>query len=535
ELGQPLHAFDHARVAGPRIQVRRAAAGERLTTLDGVERKLTPEMLVVADAEVPSGLAGIMGGLASEVTAETRDVLLEGAFWEPTTIRRTSSALGMHTDASHRFERGADPELCARAVTRAAALLAELTDGEVLHGCIDVYPRPFAHPVIDLDHRRLCAFVGVDIAAERVETWLRGLGFELETGGEGSWRVTVPSWRRRDVELVADLYEEVVRLHGYDDIPATLPALAGADGHTTAAHRRATAHRRHLAACGYSEAITFAFHDAEGDRLFPGLQQGAGLELGNALSERYRVMRRSLLPNLIDAARFNQRRGAPAVRLFELGHVFAAGSGGGPDEVVPGVRETETLALVAGGTVGSPWDRSRELDLFDLKGVLESLAAASSVELEARPGDHPALAGGATAELFAGDRPVGYLGRLQGADEPYPLYVAELLTDALAGRVDLSVSAPSRFPGVAADLTLTHALDVSWADIAAAVEAAAPDQLAGFSLKDRYRGKGVPEGAVNTTISFLYSSPSGTLTQEEVNERQGALARELERRFGWKG
>lgn len=540
ELGQPLHAYDLAKLQGATVRAREARAGETLTTLDGEKRKLEAGMLVIADAEEAIGLGGVMGGLDSEVTEETVDVLLEGAFFDPVSVRRTSGALGMHTDASHRFERGADIGMPPRAVDRAAALVAGLAGGTVLPGAIDVFPNRPESQVIDLHLRRLNRFAGVELAAEDVERWLTGLGFDLEAFPSdddlAAWRVTVPTWRRRDVELPADLYEEVVRVYGYDNIPATLPAIHGADGHTSDAHRRGWALRRRLAACGFNEAITFAFHGAEEDALLPGLlAEHPALELANPLSELYRVMRRSLLPNLLARARFNQRRGAAAVQLFEIGHVFArAQHSDGADGEEP-IVEFETVALVAGGEVGGPWDRSRELDFFDLKGVVEQLSVDVEQSLEARPAQLSGLAPGTTAELWAGDRRAGYLGLVLGDDDVYPLFAAELRTDLLAARPQPIIEVPSRFPGVRADLTLTHSVDIPWADLAAAIRAAAPEHLVDFGLQDRYQGEGVPDGAVNTTIYFLYSSVEGTLTQEEVNERQGGLAQELERRFSWKG
>jgi phenylalanyl-tRNA synthetase beta chain len=287
--------------------------------------------------------------------------------------------------------------------------------------------------------------------------------------------------------------------------------------------------RDHLAACGWAEAIDYAFHSAAADAaLPPATPAGApAVPIANPLSERYAVLRRSLLPNHVDAARFNLRRGAPAVRLFEIGHVFWKTAGGGADE-------RETVALVAGGRVGLPWDRPVEIDLFDVKGAVESLAAALGSTLEARPAEGlPGLAPGAAAELLVDGCPAGVLGRLDAPDEPVALYLAELATAALGtGLGTRPVALPSRHPAIAADLTLTHPLDVPWAEIAAAIEAARPADLARFELAVRYTGEGVPAGAVATTISFLYASAERSLTQDEVNAPQEALRRVLAERFG---
>ncbi|HUO85755.1 MAG TPA: phenylalanine--tRNA ligase subunit beta [Thermoanaerobaculia bacterium] len=565
ETGQPLHAFDLAKVAAASIVVRRARQGERLTTLDEVDRELSPEVLVIADAERPVALAGIMGGRDSEVTSATRDLLLESAHFDRRRVRLGARQLAMHTDASHRFERGADPGACRLAADRAAALLAELAGGSVLAGAVDARGAETPSPVGRLDHARLEAFAGTTIDPADVERWLGGLGFLLEAeggasgGSAPSWRVTVPSWRRYDVPgdapdggvYEADLFEEVLRHHGFDRIAPTLPAIRGSDGPPSSERRRRDRIRDHLAACGWAEAIDYAFHSSVADAALPSAAPAGApaVAIANPLSERYAVLRRSLLPNLLEAARFNLRRGASAVRLFEVGHVFWRTADGGADE-------RETVALVAGGHVGRPWDRHVELDFFDLKGVVESLAEALGSALEAHPADDlPGLTPGAAATLAVAGEPIGVLGRVDDPDEPIGLWVAELVTGALGTGVGAraasaitgsgtlaassatasgsgSVKVPSRHPAVAADLTLVHPLSVPWGDIAAAIEEERPADLAHFGLEVRYDGEGVPEGAVATTIGFLYAAPDRSLTQEEVNQQQETLRRRLADRFG---
>ncbi|MBW8877851.1 MAG: phenylalanine--tRNA ligase subunit beta [Acidobacteria bacterium] len=548
ELGQPLHAYDFAKLAGGpggTIVVRRARAGETLVTLDGVERELDPEILVIADAERPVGLAGVMGGLASEVTAETRDVLIEGAHFDRKAVRTTAKRLGMHTDASHRFERGADPEICGEAVSRAAALIAEVAGGIVPAGVLDVRDTTKTwtrHGRLNL--AKLDAFAGVHVDPADAERWLTGLGFGVDRSGgpgENVWGITVPSWRYFDFQprpepphetYPQDLYEEVLRVFGLDRIPAALPGIPGADAPRAENLIRRDRVRRQLAASGYAEAIHFAFLDPARDAAFPSLRPAAQpIRLANPISEQLSVLRRSLVPNLVETARFNQRRGLPAVRTFEIANVFYERAQGGiPDQ-------PEHVGLVCGGRLGNPWEREVELDLFDLKGTVDALADAFGIRLEARPADLPGVLAGNSAELLRvqGGEVVGWFGRV-AEQEGYPLYAAELATAALAGGdVSLKVELPSRFPGISADFTFTHALDTPWAEIERAIRELAPPDLVAWKLKDRYRGPGVPEGAVNTTLSFHYNARERSLTQEEVNARQGALNQELERRFGWKG
>ncbi|HEX6863119.1 MAG TPA: phenylalanine--tRNA ligase subunit beta [Thermoanaerobaculia bacterium] len=537
EMGQPLHAYDLAKLGGSRIVVRRARPGETLVTLDGAERKLDPGMLVIADAHRPVGLAGVMGGADSEVTDSTTDVLIEGAHFNRKSVRAAARGLGMHTDASHRFERGADPELCLEAVSRAAALIAEIAGGTVLSGAIDRRQEGFP-PVLQgrLDLGRLDAFAGAPVPKEDAHRWLSGLGFEVKNGGP-VWNVTVPSWRLYDFQprpdgtaYEQDLFEEVLRHFGFDNIPAALPALSGADAPKTPRQILREKVRDHLAACGLAETVHFAFQGEDMDGSFPSLRpEGKPLRLANALSDRYNVMRRSLVPNLMETARFNQRRGLPAVRIFEIATVFHET----PGAEIP--DQPEHVGLVCGGHAGNPWQRETDLDFFDLKGVIDSVAEAAGVRLEIRPASLPGLLEGSAAELFRSGRKVGYLGRV-AEEEAYPLYAAEIALDALeGGDLSLQVEAPSRFPSIDADLTFTHPQDTPWAEIDRTIAELRPPDLVSWEMTVRYRGEGVPEGAVNTTIHFLYNSPERSLTQEEVNERQLALAAELERRFGWKG
>ncbi|MEM1203855.1 MAG: phenylalanine--tRNA ligase subunit beta [Acidobacteriota bacterium] len=537
ETGQPLHAFDLAKLRGAggkgaELRIRRARDGETLRTLDGEDRKLDPDILIIADGEGPTALAGVMGGFDSEVTDTTVDVLLESAHFDPSTVRKGSSKLAMHTDASHRFERGADPGACLWANKRAAALIVELAGGEVLTGELDEHrPRAQWPPTVDLDLGRLERFAGTDIGAQEVERILGGLGFALDAAGEGRWTVSAPSWRYYDFENphAQDVYEEVLRIFGFDRLPTTLPSLGNPDGRTGLAHLRRKSTQDLLAACGLAETINFAFHDRPSADAWPSLWgDRPPLSLANALSDRYDTMRRSLLPNLVETARYNLRRGAEAVRLFEIGHVFTRIDGGSTDE--PQHDEMDALAIVIGGHSGTPWERRDGYDFFDLKGLLEALAEGLGTELAFRAGDRPMLADGSVAEILQGDAVVGYAGRLD-EDLPYPLFVAELALERVEGRLGLDVTPPSKFPGISVDTTLTHPVTVPWHDLAAAIDAQRSPELIRFRLENRYSGKGVPEGSVNTTIRFFYNADDRSLTQDQVNERHSALAGHLESRF----
>jgi phenylalanyl-tRNA synthetase beta chain len=532
EYGQPLHAFDLARLASPRIIVRRALSGERLVTLDGEDRSLDSDMLVIADDDGAIALAGIMGGLTTEVGDGTTDILIESAHFSPKVIRRGARKLAMHTDASHRFERGSDEEACLEAARRAATLIAELAGGDLPETVVDCRrgQKWEAHGRLDLDE--LEAFVGADVPGELVEGVFPALGFDLQKDGESTWRVAVPSWRRFDLEVDAEgrvypahLYEEALRFFGYDKVQASLPSVGGPDEGSSENHELREQLRRTLVASGLAETVTYSFYDGRSDELFPGLVAGGvPLTISNALSEQYSVMRRSLLPNLLAGARFNQNRGAAAVRLYEIGHVFPGGDH----------QELEALGIVLGGTTGMPWSRSVDLDFFDLKGIVDSLTDGGCVDLEFEAAEIPGFVNGTACRVFgAGDqRPCGYMGQVDEAELAFPLYAVELEARVLARSAAVSISPPSRFPGVAMDLTLTHPVEVEWSAIAESVEENRPGDLRAFGLKDRYQGPGVTEGSVNTTLFFLYNSSERSLTRDEVNDRHERLAGVLRERFG---
>lgn len=533
ETGQPIHAFDLDKISGARIEVRYARGGEKLETLDGVVRELGPKVMVIADAERPVALAGIMGGLDSEVTESTRDVLIESAHFDRTAVRLGARGLGMHTDASHRFERGADPLCCRPAADRVAELLVECAGGTVSAGALEnPHPDYFGSFEGTLDLERLDAFAGTDYPRDQVERIYGALGFDPQPEGENQLRMTVPSWRyydfwqRREDGSVweADLFEEAMRIFGLDAIPADLPSLGAPDSGTSLEYRKRERVREALAARGYCEAINFAFGSRAADTRFPGLAlAGEPLEIANPLSEQYVLMRRSLLPNLLENASFNARHGASSVGLFEVGRIFP---GGESDEI-------EAVALVAGGSSPISWDRPTSVDFFELKGVVESLFELFDRRLEVGPAELAGLVSGSGAEILSGEERIGYLGEVADTDLVFPLFAAEVAVSSLVGAERPEpVQAPSRFPGVAADFTLTHDLSVGWAELEAAIVEARSDHLVEFGLRDRYSGKGVPEGAVNTTVYFLYNADDRSLTQDEVNERQRALTDELQRRFG---
>ncbi len=527
DVGHPLHAFDLALLAGSQIVVRRARGGEAITTLDGVARTLTDEDLVIADAARPVAIAGIMGAGNSEIGAATRDVLIESAYFSPVSVRRTARRFGLKTEASHRFERGADRAMARTAVDLAAALVVRLAGGEVASGVLDSAPELPAPRTITFSLARLAAFAGCDIPRDFVVKVLAALELEPQAHGDAV-ACTVPS-HRVDLELAEDLYEEALRHFGYDNVPSALPVFAPRPGTRLGSWPVTERARDALVAAGAAEALTYTFTAAEGEgatAASPLGERGEPVVVANPLSSRMGLLRRSLLAGLVEAAGGNLRRGAERVLLGEVGRVFFARG--------PAVAEEERLAIVLAGDAG-PWDAVRPADFLDLKGVVERLLADLGVTGTSwRASGAALLAAGEGAEVAVGDRVVAVAGRLaEDAARPFDLpgavWVAEVDLAAAADSPVPAFTALPRYPAVAADLTVRHKTSLSYAELAGAVRRAGPEWLAAVSPVVRYRGKGVGADEVKTTLRLVYRHPERSLTQDEVNAAHFALMDTLAR------
>ena len=430
ELGQPMHAFDLSKLAGPEIRVRRARAGETVRTLDGVDRTLTTEMLTIADAERPVAVAGVMGGADSEVSAGTRTILLEAAYFDPISVRRTNKQLALSTDASYRFERGADPEAPVRAIRRAWQLLRDLGAGQPTGPIIDCHPAPSPPKVVSLRHSRIGRVLGQTVEEEFVAPTLARLGFTAEPAADNgaglSWRVTVPTFRV-DVSREEDLIEEVARHHGYDRLPTTFPVLTQPAAPAAPWLRRDRLVRRLLTGCGFTEAITYGFIERDA-ALAVQLDEDDVVALANPLSELGAVLRPSLVPGLVDSLIHNRRREQQDIRLFEVGSRFQQSAG-----------ETPALGLaVTGSSAPLHWSEpQRGGDLFDLSGVIARVAAGFGGAVRLEPNSAPALVDGRTARVLIDiggeSRPFGIAGQLdpalataRGLPGQGAVYVAEL-------------------------------------------------------------------------------------------------------------
>ena len=524
ELGQPMHAFDLTTLAGAHIRVRTARPGERLTTLDGQSRPLTPGMLVIADAEKPCAVAGVMGGADSEVSAATRTIVFESAHFAALPVRRTSRALGLKTEASMRFERGTDPDLPLRAMRRACELLEQIGAGRARGTVIDCHPVPVTPRTVPLDRTRIPAFLGVDVPEAEVTRILESLGFTLAgpaAGRPGSTLVTVPSWRV-DIAREVDLIEEVARHFGLDRIPAEFPPLAAAAPKSDPRIARARQLRTVLTASGFSEAVTFGF---VGEQAAAPFAAGGDLvPIANPLSENFAVLRPSVLPGLMDAVAHNRRREQRDVRLFEIGARFSRSGG-----------ERRTVACAwTGAAVVDHWSGgAREVDFFDMKGIVERIGEALQIEVTTRPHAEPWLTPGRAAAVLSGTESLGVVGQiaaaiadrhgLPGADA---VYVAEIDLDAaerLAPRTERRVQALPRYPSVTRDISILVADTLAAAEVRQSIRDAGPATLVRVREFDRYQGKGVPEGKVSISLRLTFRSADRTLTDTEVQAAMEAI------------
>jgi phenylalanyl-tRNA synthetase beta chain len=552
---QPMHAFDLDEVPGGELVVRRAADGEKMTTLDGVERSFDSETVLVCDRDGPSGIAGIMGGAASEVSETTTSVLLEVATWDGVNILRTSRKLGLRSEASNRFEKQLHPELALRGQRVASKLLVELCGARLVPGTIDVaaeVPEPHR---LRLRGERVERVLGIPIEADRCAEYLRRLDFEVgdADGAEaaGDLDAVVPVHRHYDVTREADLIEEVGRIHGYSDhLPSTLPAGAAQAGrltHEQALRRRAEDAIRDL---GFDQIVTLSLVDPEmpGRLQIPdGDERAATIRVSNPLSRDHSELRTTLLGSLLDAARHNLARGAERVALAEVGRAYLrrrpAGSAGAgvlagefPGERPAPAYEPQRLAALASGRLAAPgWRGGGEAaDFFALKALLEAVAAQLGVEVAVEPAREPFLHPGRAGGVSVAGEAAGWIGEL------HPLVCREWdLEGGAAFELDLAplVAASPHgreqyadvvgHPPVLQDIAVTVAEETPYARVAEAIREGGGALLHELRLFDLYRGEQVGEGRKSLALRLEFQAPDRTLTDDEVAERRGAIAEAL--------
>jgi phenylalanyl-tRNA synthetase beta chain len=530
ESGKPTHVFDLDLLEGRQLVIRKARAGETLKTLDGVERKLTPEDLVVADAVKPVALAGVMGGFDTMITEKTKNILIESAWWDPVTVRRMSKRHGLHTDASHRFERGADFESTVLSTNRVAELILASGGGTLVGDVIDVVARKVDLAPVELDLREVYRILGEKLSALEINRILTRLGFTLTAGSEDRYLVQIPSWRL-DVEREIDIIEEIARLHGYDKFANTLPAYSGEVVEQPDAQKDARL-RSSLLALGYSEAISLTFISKDDAKRF---STAAEIDLENPISDEASVMRTSMVPGMLNMLAYNLNRGTDNVRLFEAGKVFEAA---GEKSV-----ELKRIAMGATGNVDAevvrglaPGAAARALSFFDLKGDVEQLLAPFSqwtFYFDSQTADyyHPgrsarAVMDGATVAQFGQIHPDVAAARKLKQD----VFVAEIYLDRLYQH-DLEAvryEALPRYPAVERDFSFVFDDAVAFDKIRQAVDDLEIEELRSFAPVEIFRGDKVGAGKYSILMRAKLQSRERTLRDDEVAGWSGQITKALE-------
>lgn len=530
ELGQPLHAFDLAEINGG-IRVRMAEEGEKLVLLDGQEVSLRADTLVIADHQRALAIAGVMGGEHSGVNAaSTRDIFLESAFFDQIAVAGKARSYGLHTDASHRYERGVDWQLAREAMERATGLLLEITGGEAgpIIEVVNEQHLPSINPIV-LRAGRIEQMLGMQMDATEVERLLSALDLQVVSDTAGQWSVKVPS-HRFDITLEVDLIEELARLYGYNRLPVRYPQARLAPQASAEAKSDLPALRRLLVARGYQEAITYSFIDQKWFELFsPGVEP---LLLANPISADMAAMRSSLWPGLVKSLQHNLNRQQDRVRLFESGLRFVG-------QLEDLKQEPMLAGVICGSRLPEGWAQGRDpVDFFDVKADVEAILGFAGAQEDFRfvPGNHPALHPGQTARIERDGREVGYIGALHpelsktlGLDRP--VFVFELILADVANGQLPKFRELSRFPEVRRDLALVAGREVAASALLDVIRENAGEWLTDLRLFDVYQGKGIDPHRKSLAVGLTWQHPSRTLTDDEVNASTQQILTSLEERL----
>ena len=537
ELGQPLHAFDYHRLAQGRIVVKRAENNQIFTTLDEQPRYLDDQMLVICDGREPVALAGIMGGLNSEITENTTTVLIESAYFSPTMIRRSSKELSLTTEASYRFERGIDIEGVDRALKRSLMLISELAGGNIAKGIIDCYPRPWSPPKITLRTDKANKILGTSISTEQMADHLSSLNMAVRIVNQDQMEVSPPSFRV-DITREADLIEEVARLFGYNNIPVTLPAIRPAEEHIPEFALRDRI-KSMLVGIGFSEIITYSFISPKSADLI-GAGQSSDLrsfvKLLNPLSQDQSVMRTSLIHGLLSTVRLNSLRGQNDIRVFEWGKVYIKGDGELPQE------KQVLAALITGLGTGQEWyQEPRETDFFDIKGVVENILEELGIEKAEykRNGPKEGLDPDEYARIFYAGAEIGAIGKvlkdvLEGYGVEKKAYILELYIETLLSLVVWAkrFTPLAKFPSIRRDISIIVSQSVESAMIVAIVKKMGNGLVESVDIFDVYQGKQIAPQEIALALRVSYRSKERTLTDDEVNKVHEGIIEEIRRLTG---
>jgi phenylalanyl-tRNA synthetase beta chain len=528
---QPIHAFDLAKVTGRKVIIRRASKGEKLLSLEGKEVDLSPDMLVIADEGMPIALAGVIGGEYSAVSDKTKDVFIESAYFDPISIRKTSKTTGIQTDASYRFERGADISFAPLAARMTASLLTRF-GGKACTGIIDIYPKPRKIKTVMLRNHRVTSLLGVDVDKRFIEKTLMDLGFQTTSKQGGIWQVKIPHFRI-DIEREADLIEEIARFFGYEKIPVQIPPLRTLEPVMDAKKERINISRQLLFHYGFDEVVNFSFMDPEkAGKFVSGLSP---IQIRNPISTRAALLRTTLIGGLLDTVSWNMNRGAEGIHVYEIGNIFHHEN--------DNYREDLMLALVMTGLRGEKhWrEKDKKEDFFYLKGVCESLMK----QLRYGPFffhdvNHPYFQEGSSVALHFKGETIGFLGLVRkNIIEEYVLkekvWAAEINLSLLFEKQAkaFQFTPVAKYPNVSRDVSFIGDKAVSFEEIKRIVEKLRLPHLEKFSLYDRYSGSSIPENKVSLSFRFIFRHPNRTLQTEEVDALQGKIIAALRTSFNF--
>lgn len=534
ELGIPLHAYDYDKVADHHLIARRARRGEKIKTLDGTDRQLTEQMLVIADAEKVCCVAGVMGGFTSEVTEKTKTVILECASFKGSSIRRTGRALGLRSEASARFERGLDAESCIHSLDRCAQLLQQMGACDVAQGIVDVYPRPQKTTKISFTSRQINAFLGTDISEEQMISILKTLRFGIEQKGDAITAI-VPSYRGDCTEM-PDIAEEVARIFGYEHIPSTHPwsnITKGEEGYHHAVSEKISSV---LSSSGLNETVTFSFMNTDslkkmlfqdGDAVY------AAVPILNPITEEFPLMRTTLLTSLMDVLARNQAVKNPSVAIYEIAPVYRP-------KALPVTELPEEELCVAGLLYGqrteAQWpDKAENYDFYDIKGMVEAVLKGLGIQADLQASAWAPLHPGKAAAFVKDNNVLCHFGELHpkavdNYDVVGPVYVFEMHLNAVLPLVNFlpDYHKVAKFPAISRDLAFLAPVQTDNADIISVIQKDGGPYLEAVHLFDMYQGKQVPKGFKSLAYSLVFRSSEGTLAEADIQKSIDAVIAELQ-------
>lgn len=534
EMGHPLHAFDFNSISGSKIIVRRARKGEKIITIDGVIRELDESIVVIADTQKPIAIAGVMGGVNSYITEQTKDVLLESAYFDPVSIRKTAKKFGLDTDASHRFERGCDPEALQPSIDRSCHLLQEISGAKACKEIIDLYPKKVPPKKALLRIKRAEKLLGIKLNNEQIENTLEQLEFTAKKLDEQQYEVSIPTFRV-DVTQEIDLIEEVARFYGYHNIPSSLPPLKEMEIKDTKDIKIKSLIRSLLCSVGYSEAINYSFVDEENNILFDENNDRDFIRLKNPIADNMDIMRTSLLPGLIENVVKNINYGTINVRLFEIGKCFFPIS----QDSLP--LERESLAIIACGYRRERYWKGKhdEIDFFDLKGVIELIFQRLNwKDIKFKNQEIKYLHPGQSAGIIVEGEKIGSIGLLhpeisQKYDLNESVYVAHLIIDKLLERKleKEKYQIPPKFPGIRRDISFIVDETLPFSKIKDLIDSLSEEIIFDVKIIDKYEGANLPEEKTGLSISIYYQHFNRTLKAEEVSQVHNKIINLLKSNF----